>query len=148
MASILDESDQLPLLSLNRDQGNLLFAQPDLKGVTRLEVHLGGVGTAHDQISVELNTGLIAGETASLAGAGGRAEVNALCIEQSFVERREVQALNTVFPGAHIASGTDEFGLGGVPHFLDQGEQLAPRDGGGFDSLGSGGNGHGWLVGS
>ena len=119
-------SPSLLLRSPQRDELDLLAPELDLKLIAGLEAQLGGVGTAHHEVAVELHLGGIAQAAArtALDAAAAGTEAHALGFQQRFVEGGEVQALCTGLRAADIAAAAHQIGLGGIAQFLDLGEQF------------------------
>ena len=94
-AELEPQPQKASILLVGTAEGNeldLLTAQLDLELVTRLEVKLHRVGTAHHEIAIKLNFCVI-GELpppAALALTGRLAEADALRLQQCLIEGGEV----------------------------------------------------------
>jgi hypothetical protein len=82
---------------------------------------LGDVCGTHHQIAVELNFRKIAkfASTPTRSLARSSANMHAFGIEQSFVERRKVQALLAIATGCHVATVTNQLGAWAITQRLD-----------------------------
>lgn len=107
----------------DRDQGDGLFPQLDLKFIAGLEIQQGSVGLADHQVAVELDFGAVAELSAGTAILCGCAEVHPLGIQEGFVEGCEVEAFGAILFGGDIATGPHEIRFVDVTQLLDLGDQ-------------------------
>jgi len=106
-------------------QLDLLATELDFELVAGLEIKHGGLGLAHQQISVALHGCGVAELAATFpATYAVVAKAEAFGFQQGFIESSEVQPLRTIYLGADLAAAAHQIRFGGISQFLDFGEQF------------------------